>query len=278
MSRILNDATLENEDANSIGGAYRCKAGKHVELERTLFDWVCDMCNSRKCISGAIIRTNAIQLARKGNEPLSSDAKISIQFSDGWLEKFKKRWKLNSYKLHGDAGDVDKVGDDNALEIICSTITNYALKDVLHCDESGLLYQMAPDRTIADSTFSWRKVQKSRFKLLECCNSDGTERLPFMFIGTALKPPCFKNKLGHEHVLYYKNNKKVWMTASFFFDWLHSFERNIRQTEGRKILLLIDNCISHGNIQIVPDLYNFEIYFLSPNITSQLQPLDGGII
>lgn len=278
MSRILNDAALDDHDPTASNSAFRRKGGMHVDLERTLFGWVCDMRNSRKCISGAIIRSKAIQLAAKSNECLQSDDQITTQFSDGWLEKFKKRWYLKAYKLHGEAGDVDNVGIDNALETIRANISKYPLKDVFNCDESGLFFQMAPDKTIAPSSFSGRKVQKERFTFLACCNADGTEKLPLVFIGKAKKPRCFKKNSGAEHGLYYKNNQKAWMTASIFFDWLHYVDRKIGKTDGRKILLLMDNCSAHGTKHTLPELDNIDIQFLPPNTTSKLQPLDAGII
>ena len=56
MSHILNDAALDDDDHTASNSAFRRKGGMNVDLERTLFDWVCDMRNSRKCTSGAIIR------------------------------------------------------------------------------------------------------------------------------------------------------------------------------------------------------------------------------
>jgi len=44
---------------------------------------------------------------------------------------------------------------------------------------------------------------------------------------------------------------------------------------NRKILMFVDNCTAHNNI---PNLENIKIHFLPPNTTSNLQPLDQGII
>src|SRR3954468_4162028 len=46
--------------------------------------------------------------------------------------------------------------------------------------------------------------------------------------------------------------------------------------EGRKVLLLIDNCPAHPKDHAV--LQNTHIHFLPPNMTSKLQPCDAGII
>ena len=67
---------------------------------------------------------------------------------------------------------------------------------------------MAPDRTIAPSSFAGRTVQKAHFTLLVCCNADKTEKIPLIFNVNAKKPRSFKKKTGEEWVLYYKHNKR----------------------------------------------------------------------
>lgn len=281
MSRILNDKELATEDGSASGlgsSVFRRRGAKHVELERALYDWVCDMRNSRRCISGALIQAKAAQLAQKANERLSRDSQITIQFSEGWLARFKQRWSLKAFRLHGEAGDVDEANLDSQSEPIRQKIESYALKNVFNCDESGLFYQMAPDRTIAPSAFAGRKSQKARFTFLACCNADGTEKLPLMFIGTSRNPRCFKKKSREQLGLYYRNNKKAWMNSSLFFEWLRYVDMEIGKTEGRKILLVMDNCSAHGTTETVSQLDHVEVAFLPPNTTSKLQPLDAGII
>lgn len=114
-------------------------------LERTFFDWVCNKRISSKCISCTLIISKAIKIAEKANDRLPADKRIITQFSDGWLEKFKKKWNLKAYKLHSEAGDIDSESVDSELHAIRAKIGKYALKDVLNCDESGLFYQMEPD-------------------------------------------------------------------------------------------------------------------------------------
>lgn len=49
---------------------------------------------------------------------------------------------------------------------------------------------------------------------------------------------------------------------------------NKMRAQDRKILLLLDNCSAHPDI----DLSNIRLVFLPPNTTSHLQPCDAGII
>lgn len=278
MSRILNNKDLHTECFNSSQSKFRNRGVKYDTLDKELYNWICDMQHRRLCISGALIQSKAASLACEANKTLSDDCKISLVFSEGWLHKFKKRWGLRAFRLHGESGDVDDSVVDAELEKLQQEVEKYNLNDVFNCDESALFYQMAPDRTIAPSTFSGRKTQKARFTFHACVNATGNEKLPLMFIGTSLKPRCFKKKTGEQLGLYYRNNKKAWMNGGLFSEWLHSVDRVIGKTPGRNILLLMDNCSAHGSEHTLPALQNVKVSFLPPNTTSRLQPLDAGII
>ncbi|KAI0994630.1 hypothetical protein K3495_g13551 [Podosphaera aphanis] len=81
-----------------------------------------------------------------------------------------------------------------------------------------------------------------------------------------------------EYGLEYQFNKKAWMTKDIFFLWLSSFDRKIGHIPGRKVLLLLDNFSGHGKIGSLPALDHTTVYFLPPNCTSKLQPMDARII
>ena len=63
------------------------------------------------------------------------------------------------------------------------------------------------------------------------------------------------------------------MTSEFFLSWLHGVN-NRMAAQDRKIILFIDNCSAHPDVQ----LSNVKVVFLPPNTTSKLQPCDAGII
>jgi len=79
----------------------RHRSGKHEDLENALFMWFNDMRSKNAMIS---------------DEMLISKAKIfgpqfeieeNFQYSKGWVQRFKQRHGLKSYKAHGEAGSVD---------------------------------------------------------------------------------------------------------------------------------------------------------------------------
>jgi hypothetical protein len=62
------------------------------------------------------------------------------KWSNGWLEGFKKRYKIKEYVQHGEAGsaatdDVDNIAQMKAVRQLCK---EYELRNVLNMDETGL--------------------------------------------------------------------------------------------------------------------------------------------
>jgi len=98
------------------------------------------------------------------------------------------------------------------------------------------------------------------------------EKLEMFVIGKSKKPRCFKNV---KHLpCRYRAQKKSWMTGDLFEEWVRGLDTSFR-AQNRKIVLLIDNCPAHPEIN---NLTNINLVFLPPNTTSVLQPMDQGVI
>src|SRR5436190_3783859 len=140
-------------------------------------------------------------------------------------------------------------------------------------DETGLFYNMAPDKTITQRQIEGSKKDKTRITIAFTCNANGSDQVEPLFIGHAGKPRCFMKKTGADLGFFYLHNQKAWMTGAFFETYLRRFSIHIKC----KVLLLIDNAPSHiyDNTTKFP---NIEILPLPPNTTSKLQPMDAGII
>ncbi|XP_050546377.1 tigger transposable element-derived protein 6-like [Daktulosphaira vitifoliae] len=99
----------------------------------------------------------------------------------------------------------------------------------------------------------------------------GSEKIKPLIIGKSTKPRCFKEVKSLP--LDYESNKKAWMTGDLFKNWLIKFYQK-KRLKQRNVLLFIDNCTAHCNI----NLKSVKVEFLPPNTTSKLQPMDRGII
>ena len=131
--------------------------------------------------------------------------------------------------------------------------------------------------TLATKCISGRKKNKERLSIALCANADGSHKLNPLIIGKFTNPRCFKNINIHNLPMVYRNNPKAWMLITLFQEWLKDFDYQIAQKHGgQRVLLLLDNCTSHKLQGLV--LPHVEVYFLPPNTTSKIQPMDAGII
>lgn len=279
MSRILkNSQRLQNPAANQRLSTKRDRAAAAPRLELALFKWITSQNEKGVILTGELIKMYAEKLQREANRHLPSDEQMCLAFSRGWLDRFKKRYALSFRCVHGEALAADDGAINENMPRILNIISTFAFDDVWNADEFGLFYCQPPNWTLANTSVSGFKKEKSRLTFLACCNNDGSERLKLMVIGTANNPRAFKKKTGQELGFDYHANKKAWMTKELFFAWLNRFDQYVARKPGRKILLLLDNCSAHGTIDNMPDLLNIRILFLPPNTTSKIQPLDAGII
>lgn len=256
----------------------RQRFGAQPQIEESLVKWVRAQYDARICINGELIRKQGARLLDSVNALLPPGCSIEFKFSKGWLYDFQRRWKIKARKAYGEAGDADDEGIANSITGLQQMVSEYSMADIWNADETGLNYSMPPDRTISERPMPGRKKCKDRLTFLFCANALGTERMPPMIIGKAKKPRAFNKKTGQQLGFDYWNNKKSWMTSSLFFEWLRRFNEFIARTNGRKVLLLIDNCSAHGTEDSIPKLSNVAVKFLPANTTSKLQPLDAGII
>jgi len=244
----------------------RTRVVTHEVLDTALANWVLQLEHQRLGVTGDIIKEKGRQYAKElkiDNPP---------EFSNGWLQAFCGRHAFRQFRSHGESGSAQMDGIEEDLAEIKRKIAQYELKDVYNMDETGLFYNMAPDRTIASRQIEGSKKEKTRITIAFTCNADGSDRMEPLFIGHANKPRCFKKKSGQELGFFYLSNKKAWMTGSYFQIFLKKFDMNVK----RKVLLLVDNAPSHvWNGSETP---NIEIVCLPPNTTSKLQPMDAGII
>lgn len=64
--------------------------------------------------------------------------------------------------------------------------------------------------------------------MLLCCNYDGSDKLPIVFISNSKHPRSFPRNLNNlQFYGSYFSNKKAWMTRVIFLEWLKSFEYRI---------------------------------------------------
>jgi hypothetical protein len=100
------------------------------------------------------------------------------KWSNSWLERFKKRYKIKEYVQHREAGSAQTDNPDNIapIEAIRKLCKEYVLKDILNIDKTGLNWKRTPDRTLATKPHSGTKKSKERITIALTSNADDSEK------------------------------------------------------------------------------------------------------
>ena len=189
------------------------------------------------------------------------------------MTNFKKRHNICLREKHRESASSDKQAATEGRTKLQGILKDYALKDIFNFDETGLFYRLEPNKTLASGPVKGTKKCKDRISVGLCANADGSEKLVPVLIQKAKKPRCFSNGFNPETFVEYYYNKKAWITSVIFVQFIEKLERKMRR-QKRKIILLVDNAPSHS----VNDLQLRYVEFLPPNTTSEIQPMDAGVL
>jgi len=144
------------------------KTGKEstfAELETVLFTWYQQARASNIPIDGTTLREKAKIIAAQLNVD-------NFSVSNGWVSRFKDRHGLIFKKLAGESAEVSIESTDAWLESLPSLLGGYEPRNVYSADETGLFFNMLPDRTLAykGESCHGRKHSKDRLTMLQCVN------------------------------------------------------------------------------------------------------------
>ena len=249
----------------------RQRTGKEKDVENAINEWFDAMRSHGQPLTGSLIRPKALEFANAlGVEDFTA--------SEGWLSRWKKRKGIVWKRAHGEAASANVQNAEEWIRTeLRGILERYSADRVFNADETGLFFRAVPDGSLCYATEKLKGSKKAmdRLTILVCTNMDGTVKKKLFVIGRARCPRCFKGLDVTKLPVTYKANKKAWMTAVLFENWLKEWDN---QLEGKpKICLLLDNCTAHPNPpSFAPK--NIELIFLPPNTTSLIQPMDQGII
>jgi len=90
----------------------------------------------------------------------------------------------------GESAEVCVESTDAWLESLPSLLGRYEPRDVHNADETGLFFNVLPDRTLAykGESCHGRKHSKHGLTVLVCVNSDGSDKQVPIVIGKSPKP------------------------------------------------------------------------------------------
>ena len=265
LSQILNTPGLQNTPAHQLQRK-NTKTGANTTLENALYQWF--SINQYKVnITNDMLQFKAKELS--SNHAFLGHLK-DIDYSIGWLERFKKRFNIKSRFKHGEAASIPPLQHSEILEIK-EELSNYPPEDIYNMDETALFFRLQGQHSLSTTQISGSKSAKDRITIVLCTNSTGTHQLPLWIIGKYNNPRAFKGINTNRLPAIYKSNKKAWMNTILFKEWIYWLDNQVK----RPIILLMDNFKAHSTNY---NLKNIKTLLLPPNTTAKLQPLDAGII
>jgi DDE superfamily endonuclease len=119
---------------------------------------------------------------------------------------------------------------------------------------------------------------KNRITVMICTAANGS-KVPLAVIGKAAKPTCFRLCENEEPPIAYTHQKNSWFDKVITVWWINNvFIPSHRQKWGDSdCILILDNCTAHKiDTTILPTW--FHLIFRPPNMTSNFQPADMGMI
>lgn len=182
-------------------------------------------------VQGPVLQAKAREFAEE------FEAK-EFKASNGWLERFKKR-----YNLHFGSPETFALKDDKPWkETVASVTDGYRPEDVFTLQEVGLLFRAAPDKSffnfVGSSIEEIKASADERLTVLLCCSMTGELHAPVV---VGKMPP---NSSLKQTSLTWRSNRRSWMTSMIFDKWLRDFDAKLK-SEDRHIVLFLDLITSH---------------------------------
>ncbi|KFD68123.1 hypothetical protein M514_02458 [Trichuris suis] len=246
-------------------------------MEKLLVVWMACQIQRNIPLSLVAIQAKARTLFNTLAEHTADPAQRQIfAASRGWFQRFRKRRKFHSVKISGEGASADAETAAAFKEELDDIITKegYLVEPAFNVHETSLFWKRMPRHTyIQDSApaMPGHKANKDRVTLLLSGNAAGFK----------LKPPLIyhsQNPRSMKHVrksalpVYYRHNRKAWMTLSLFDDWFQNcFVPETKEYCRRKgiqfnILLLLDSAPAHPRYisDVHPDV---KVIYLPPSRT-----------
>ena len=99
---IKNESNIRREYENFERDMKRKKIAKYGIINDVLYEWHIKCCQLGIYPDGAMLQQEALEIRTVLNDSNLGDFKAS----NGWLERFKKRFRLRQIRIVGEAGNV----------------------------------------------------------------------------------------------------------------------------------------------------------------------------
>lgn len=258
-------------------------------MEEALFIWILQQREANIIVPADILRANGESLFREFQKH-GCYCDQSFLASKGWVQRFKERHGLRMVITAGEKASADLDAYAKFKPVLMQKILDMGISgsQLFNADESAIFVKLIASKTVVlwdEKAASGRKLNKTRYTFMPCSNYDGSLKLKLMFIGTSENPRDLPRGADKGLPVSYYFSKKAWMTRVLFRKWFEDEfvpivrkfcrERNMEP----KALLVLDNCSAHHDgCELMSDDGLIQVLFLPPNVTSECQPMDQGVI
>ena len=238
--------TIRDRDGNKIREAAksstsldaktmtRRRSALMIQMESLLSIWIENQVAHRIPLSKMVIQAKAKSLfndikskAVSNDNASGSNTELNETFeaSQGWFERFKVRANLHSIALKGEAASADIAAAERyptELKALIHEGGNDS-KQVFNVDETGLFWKRLPNRTFISKTETSApgfKASKDSLTLLLGGNANGDFKFKPFLIYQSESPRAMKGCSKNLLPVHWRANKKAWMTASLFQNWI----------------------------------------------------------
>ena len=290
QSKVMNE--MQTSGSSSHKRQKVTPFGQYPTIEETIVTWIKKKRNSNIPLTDEVIISKAMDIKQaiitactNGSMPsfkqrnIEEELKMAQSFkaSVGWLDKVKNRHNLKQVTLQGENAEVSSTSAEKARQELQTKLQTWDEDNIYNLDETACFFKLLPNKTISagdDEKGRGMKRSKARITVMICCNATGSHKLPVLVIGKSKTPRALKNVKMNNMPSQYTHSKKAWMTSELLDIWLRQLN-SLMSAKNKHIIMLMDNARCH---KIIDTYSHIDIAYLPPNLTSEIQPCDQGII
>ncbi|XP_037368771.1 tigger transposable element-derived protein 1-like [Talpa occidentalis] len=277
-------ASASRGTPESLKKSYFTRNATLENMERELHLWLLNQRSLNNPLSVCVIRQRASENCQF--QFRSGPKLLTFIASNGWLDRFKKRYGLYEKKWLAD--EADREAAAKYPEYLKQVIeeNGYAPQQVFNADEMVFFWKRMPTRTsIAKEEKNSKgfKPGKDKLKVLLCSNASGDFLIKPMLLHRHGNPCPLKRQCQKHVSVFMRGNNKIWITEKLFLDWfLKCFVPQVKvylkeKNLEFKVLLILDTAPTDKST-IVRANPHVKVISIPPNTTSLLQPMHLGVL